>query len=108
MTATLISLISILIGILGALGIGSLFKKYSAGFIGNTLAGVFGSILFIKSLGRLGFTPQDIVYLESVHSGLFALNLLISFLGGTLGVILIHTSQATNKTRINSFEISMK
>lgn len=90
MTATLVSLLSIFIGILGALSIGALFKKYSAGFIGNTLAGVFGSILFIKGFGRLGFAPQNVVYLESVHSGLFALNLVISFLGGTLGVILIH------------------
>ena len=89
MTDTLISLISILIGIAGANSTASIFKKYSFGLIGNTIAGVFGSILFIKSFGRLGFTPQSIMRLGDFHLNLFIINCLVSFAGGSLAVILI-------------------
>ena len=51
MTETLISLLSILLGIVGANSTGFVFKKYSFGVVGNTIAGVFGSILLIKSFG---------------------------------------------------------
>ena len=90
MTATLISLISVLIGIIGANITGYIFKKYSLDFIGNTIAGVFGSIFIIKSLGRLGFDPNSIMESGNVNFGLLALNIFFSFLGGAIAVILIY------------------
>ena len=90
MTATLISLISVLIGIIGANITGYIFKKYSFGFLGNTIAGVFGSIFLIKSLGRLGFDPNSIVEFGNVNFGLFALNVFVSFFGGAIALILIY------------------
>ncbi|GGK55102.1 MULTISPECIES: hypothetical protein [Flavobacteriaceae] len=89
MTATLISLISILSGIIGANLMAVVFKKYSLGSIGNTIAGVFGSILFMKSFGRLGFDPFTIVESGNINFNLLILNLLISFLGGLVALILI-------------------
>lgn len=88
MTDTLISLISVFSGITGGLSFGFLFKKYSSGVIGNTIAGVFGSVLFIKVIGRLGFNPQAIMQSGSVNVLLFCINMLVSFLGGTLAVFL--------------------
>ncbi len=89
MTDTLISLLSILIGIVGANSTSLFFKKYSFGLIGNTIAGVFGSVFFIKSIGRLGFSPQAIMHTGSVNTSLFALNCVVSFCGGLLAVILL-------------------
>ncbi len=89
MTATLLSLISIFIGIIGSNLTGIIFKNYSFGLIGNTIAGVFGSIFMIKSLGRLGFDPNSILQQGNVNFGLFALNIFVSFFGGAIAVILI-------------------
>jgi len=89
MTATLISLISVFIGIIGANVTGLFFKKYSFGLIGNTIAGVFGSIFLIKSFGRLGFDPKSIMQFGSVNYSLLFINLVVSFLGGVIAVILI-------------------
>ncbi|MDX1272266.1 hypothetical protein [Bizionia paragorgiae] len=90
MTATLISLISIVFGIIGANSFAALNKKYSFGLIGNTIAGVFGSILFIKSFGRLGFNPQAIVSEHSVSISLFILNCTVSLIAGGLALRLLH------------------
>jgi hypothetical protein len=87
MTETLISLISILTGIIGANTLGYILKKYSFGIIGNTIAGVFGSIFLIKSFGRFGFDPSTIVLSENMYVLLFGLNCLISFLGGAFGIL---------------------
>ena len=89
MTETLISLLSILIGIIGANSSSLFFKKYSFGLIGNTIAGVFGSVFFIKSIGRLGFSPQAIMQSGSANISLFTLNACVSFGGGLLAVILL-------------------
>jgi uncharacterized membrane protein YeaQ/YmgE (transglycosylase-associated protein family) len=89
MTETLISLISILIGIIGANSTVFILKKYSFGIIGNTIAGVFGSILFIKTFGRLGFNPWFIMKNGTFYSSLFIINCIVSFLGGALGLIII-------------------
>lgn len=89
MTDTLISLLSILIGIIGANSTALFFKKYSFGLIGNTIAGVFGSVFFIKLIGRLGFSPQAIMRTGSVNFNLFVLNSLVSFCGGIVAVILL-------------------
>ena len=89
MTTTLISLISILIGIIGANTVGFVLKKYSFGSIGNTIAGVFGSVFFIKSLGRLGFDPVSILQTGNVNSTLFIVNLMVSFFGGIIALVLL-------------------
>jgi len=89
MTATLISIISVFIGLIGANVTGFVFKKYSLGLIGNTIAGVFGSVFLIKSFGRLGFNPISIMQLGSVNFSLFFINIIVSFLGGAIAVILI-------------------
>ncbi len=89
MTETLISLLSILIGIVAANLTGAIYKKYSFGVIGNTIAGVFGSIFLIKSFGRLGFDPLSIMDNGMFHIFLFLVNCLVSILGGVLGVIVM-------------------
>lgn len=86
MTGTLISLISIFIGIIGANLFGFFKKKYSFGFTANTLIGVFGSILFIKLFGKLGFDPWSIMQNQSFNLLLFIVNCIVSFLGGVLGL----------------------
>lgn len=90
MTPTLIALISISIGIIGANATGFFFQKYTLKLIGNTIAGVFGSILFIKSFGRLGFDPMAIVNTGTVNYKLFILNSVVSFCGGGLFPIFIY------------------
>lgn len=89
MTATLISLLSILVGIIGANSTAFVFKKYSFGIIGNTISGVFGSILFIKSFGRLGFDPFSIVQSGSINLKLLFFNFIAAFFGGAIVLILI-------------------
>ena len=89
MTETLISLISILVGIIGANSVGLIFRKHSFGIVGNTIAGVFGSVFLIKSFGRFGFDPKSIIHLGNVNYSIFTINFLVSFLGGAIGVILI-------------------
>ena len=89
MTETIISLVSILMGIIGANLTGYIYKKYSFDLIGNSIAGVFGSIFFIKSLGRLGFDPISIMGQGSVNYSLLILNLFVSFFGGAIALILI-------------------
>ncbi|WP_299526876.1 hypothetical protein [uncultured Lutibacter sp.] len=94
MTHTLISLISIIVGIIGANIAGIILKKYTLGITGNTIAGVFGSILLIKSFGRLGFNPNAIMNLGSINFNLLSINILVSFLGGAIAVILIQKLKA--------------
>lgn len=89
MTATLISLISIFAGIITANTFGLIYKKFAFDFIGNSIAGVFGSIFFIKSFGRLGFAPNHIMASGTTNYYLLAINLLISVAGGIIAVILI-------------------
>lgn len=87
MTGTLISLLSILIGIIAANLFGFFKNKYSFGIIGNTLIGVFGSVLLIKSFGRLGFNPWSIMNNGDFDGLLLAINLIVSALGGCLGLV---------------------
>jgi len=97
MTETLISLISIFVGIIGAIVTGFLFKKYAFDLVGNSIAGVFGSIFFIKSFGRLGFDPLSIMQQETVNYKLFILNIVASFFGGGIALILIKKLQIKMK-----------
>lgn len=88
MTGSFISLLSILIGIIGANSTGYFLKKYSIGGIGNTIIGVFGSVFFIKFFGRLGFDVKAIIALGDINIGLLTLNAIISFFGGAVALIL--------------------
>lgn len=88
MTETSISLLSILFGILGAVLLGFLSSKHSLGLTGNAIAGVFGSILLLKSIGRLGFDPVSIMEGGSVNVGLLLVNLFCSLVGGSFFVFL--------------------
>lgn len=88
MTGTLISLISIFIGIIAANIFGYLKQKYSFGFTGNTLVGVFGSILLIKTFGRLGFDPWSIMNNGDFDAIPLVVNLFMSALGGIALMIL--------------------
>ncbi len=89
MTETLLSLISIAIGILGAYTFAFFYKKYSFGFIGNTIIGVFATVFIIKSFGRIGFNVKAIMAGNSFHLLLFLVNLIISFASGALAVFLL-------------------
>lgn len=89
MTDTLISLISILVGILGAYLTAFVWKRFSFGLIGNTIAGVFGSILIIKSFGRLGFDPSAIMNKGQVDWCLFFMNMIASLGGGALSIVIL-------------------
>lgn len=87
MTDTLIAIVSIFIGIFGSNLLAVLRKKFTMGFTGNTIAGIFGSIFFIKVFGRLGFGPMAIMQTGEVDPLLFAINISVSFLGGVIGLI---------------------
>ena len=89
MTTTLIALISISIGILGAALTGIFFREKTFDFTGNTMAGTFGSIFFIKSFARLGFDPVSIMASGEVDISLLSINFIVSFFGGVLGVFLL-------------------
>jgi hypothetical protein len=89
MTDTLIAIISIFIGILGANLFGALKYRYSMSFTGNTIAGIFGSIFFIKIFGRLGFDPISIMESGDVNVILFAINMVVSLFGGAIGLIAV-------------------
>lgn len=91
MTETSISLLSILVGIVAALLFAKLKPIYSLGFAGNCIVGVFGSILFIKVFGRLLNLAPDAVVLENgIHLLKLTANLLLSALGGLLGLYIAH------------------
>lgn len=89
MTETLISLISILVGIIAANTFGFYYKKYSFDVIGNSIAGVFGSIFFIKLFGRLGVNPVTIMQTGEPNWLLLIMNLIVSIIGAIMALILI-------------------
>ncbi len=95
MLHSLISLLSILFGIVGANVLGKVFKRYSLGFTANSILGVFGSILFIKTLGRLGCSPHFIVDKGQINFLLLFINSLLSFWGG--GIFMLLVSKLKNK-----------
>ncbi len=88
MTETIISLLSIVFGIVGANLTGVISKRHTFGITGNTIAGVFGSVLFIKSVGRLGFDPMSIIQSGSLNGTLFIINAIASMVGGVVAVII--------------------
>ncbi len=93
MTATLISLISIFMGLLGANIFAFRYRKYSFGLTGNTITGIFGSIFLIKSFGRIGFRPNNIVIDGHFFLTPFLINLIVSVLGAILALIFLKKLQ---------------
>lgn len=89
MTDTLIAIISIFIGIIGADVFGAVKKNFTMGFTANTIAGIFGSIFFIKIFGRLGFDSISIMESGDVDVVLFAINMAVSLLGAVIGLIAV-------------------
>lgn len=65
------------------------------GFTGNTIAGIFGSIFFIKLFSRLGFGPVAIIETGELNILLFSINMLVSLIGGAIGLYV--TKRITNK-----------
>ncbi len=88
MTQTILALSSILAGIIGANIFGRVFSKYSFNITGNTISGVFGSIFFIKSFGRLGFDPSSIMRTDELNILLFTVNLVVSLIAGGIAVFI--------------------
>lgn len=88
MTQTIIALLSILAGIIGANIFGRVFSEYSFDITGNTISGVFGSIFFIKSFGRLGFDPNSIMRTDELNILLFTVNLVVSLIAGGIAVFI--------------------
>ena len=88
MTETSIALAGILVGILGANLAGLLFKKSTFQLTGNSILGVFGSVLLIKSLGRLGFDPVSIMQTGELNTLLWIFHLVVSLTGGFCAVLM--------------------
>ena len=93
MTHSLLVLLSIFVGIVGANFFGKLSSSNAFDIVGNTIAGVFGSILFIKSFGRMGFDPNAVLALGEFHVLLFVLNLVVSLSGGGLAIYIANKIQ---------------
>ncbi|MGI9526332.1 MAG: hypothetical protein ACR2MS_04385 [Weeksellaceae bacterium] len=88
MLESFIALASVLWGIIGANILGYYYKQYSFGVTGNTIIGVFGGTLFIKSFGRLGFDPWSIMESGTINYPLLFLNIIVSMIGGAITLIL--------------------
>lgn len=88
MTTTLISLISIVIGIVIANLYCYLSKTTQFSFTSVTILAVFGSIFMTKLFGQLGLSPTDIVK----HGNISILKLLLNFsvagLGGVFAILI--------------------
>lgn len=93
MTTTLIALLSITIGIIAANIFARKYKQYQLGLTGNSIAGVFGSIFFIKAFSRMGFDPFSIVKTGSVNVLLLILNFTVSAIGALIFVFLLKKIQ---------------
>lgn len=78
-------------GLISANVFGFYIRKYSLGLIGNTIIGVFGSVFFIKIFGRLGFGPKAIMQTGEVDVILFTINMVVSIVGGAVGLFLVKT-----------------
>ena len=101
MLESLIALLGIFFGIIGANLFASIAPDKSLGFTANTLIGVFGSVFFIKSFGRLGFSPPAIVQNGNMDLILLATNLSVSFFGAILFLLLFRF--VTRKYNLNVF-----
>ena len=98
MTETIIALLSIVIGIIATLVLGQIKQKLSFGLIGNCMIGVFGSVLFIKSFGRLGFDPASICANNVTNLPLLFINMAVSALGGIFLLLLLNFLSVNIKT----------
>lgn len=76
-------------GIIGSNLMARIYPKFTLGLTGNTIIGVFGSVLFIKSLGRFGIDPKIIMANGQVSIYLLILNFIIAILGGGISLAMI-------------------
>lgn len=77
-----ISLIGIMFGILGANSIFFLNKEKSLGLTGNSIVGVFSSVLFIKIIGHFFHlkSSSNILLVTIIFIGSFIVGLTFSYL----------------------------
>jgi len=82
MNPSFISLIGILFGILGANSILFWNKKKSLGLIGNSIVGVYSSVLYIKFIGRIFNlkTNSDYLMIIIIFVGSFFVGLIFVYL----------------------------
>ncbi len=88
MTATLVSLLNILLGIIAVAIFTKINKKYSFGLIGNTLVATYGVVFFIKSFGRLGCSPKYVVQDGNLNAYLMILGFLVAVFGAIGALVL--------------------
>ncbi len=84
MNPSFISLIGILFGILGANSILFWNKKKSIGLIGNSIVGVYSSVLYIKIVGRIfnlkTNSNSDYLMIIIIFVGSFIVSLIFVYL----------------------------
>jgi len=88
MNESLISLISILLGVISTNLYAYVKRKKYFNFTGNSILGVFGSVLFTKSLTYLGINPMNIMISGALNFKLLILNFTISIFGAILIMLL--------------------
>jgi len=86
MNESILALMSICVGIFGALGLSLYNKKYSFGLIGNIIVGVFGSVFFTKLIGRFGISPMTIINITEVNYNYLFIYFIIAFGGGVVSL----------------------
>lgn|GEM_PF-713767 len=96
MIESLFSLLSVTFGIIGALGFAQLKKKYSSGLVANTIVGVFGSILMVKTVGKLGFDPRAITAQHTIHLTPLLINVMVCLISGAGALYLLAKIRAKN------------
>jgi len=89
MIPSLISIVSVFIGIIATFVFTALYKKYFISLSINVVAGVFGSIFLTKAFGRFGVNPKLIYAQSQLHINLLVYNLSLSIIGGILAIIII-------------------
>lgn len=90
MNESLISLLGIATGIFGMLVFTKIKNIRYFGFTGNIIASVFGSILFTKSVSRIGLNPTEIYANNHMNFKLLIAYLFISFLGSIFFLAILH------------------
>ncbi len=74
-----VSLISILFGILGANSISLWSKNNSLGLTGNSIVGVFSSVLYIKTIKHIFHFKNNSIFLLLIFIGSFIIGLAFVF-----------------------------
>ena len=86
MVATVVSLVSILVGVIAANVFGFVFRKHAFDSIGNSIAGVFGSVFLMKTFRLL--TAMTTISKKQVW-----LVILVSIIGSIVMTIMLKQIQ---------------